>query len=88
MSELPVLVIATTWPEKMTALDDHSLSPFCDYLAEAAGSDRISREWIGQLDEDDLVDYIVGQFPGTDQKTAAALVARADRNPYAVRLIA
>lgn len=86
-SELPVLIIATTWPEKVTALNDQPLSPFCTYLAEAGGSDRIRQEWVGQLDDDDLIDYIVDQFPATDQKVAAALVARADRNPYALRLL-
>jgi hypothetical protein len=86
-SELPVLVIATTWPEKVTALGDQPLPPFCNYLAEAGGSGGIRQEWIGQLEDDDLVDYIVEEFPATDQKVAAALVARADHNPYALRLL-
>jgi hypothetical protein len=86
-SELPALVIATTWPEKVTAFSGQPLSPFSSYLAEAGGSGRIRQEWIGQLDDDDLIDYIVDQFPATDQKVAAALAARADHNPYALRLL-
>ena len=86
-SEPPVLIIATTWPEKLTPVGGRSLSPFCSYLAEASGSGRIVPRWLGQLEEDDLVDYIVDQFPATDQKVAASLVWRADRNPYALRLL-
>jgi hypothetical protein len=86
-AELPFLVIATTWPEKLTAVGDQPLSPFCSYLAEAGGSDRIRQAWIGQLDEDDLIAYVLSEFPATGQDVAAALARRADRNPYALRLL-
>jgi hypothetical protein len=86
-AELPFLVIATTWPEKLTAVGDQPLSPFCSYLTEAGGSDRIRQAWIGQLDEDDLIAYVLAEFPATGQDVAAALARRADRNPYALRLL-
>lgn len=88
-AELPVLIMATTWPEELTPAGGRALSPFCEYLdqAEAGGSTRIGQEWLGKLGEDDLVGYITDQFPATDQRVAASLVARADRNPYALRLL-
>jgi len=88
-AELPVLIIATTWPEELTPSSGRALSPFCEYLdlAEAGGSTRIGQEWLDKLGEDDLVGYITDQFPATDQRVAASLVARADRNPYALRLL-
>jgi hypothetical protein len=88
-AELPVLIIATTWPEEFTPADGRPLSPFCEYLelAEAGGSTRVGQESLGRLGEDDLVGYITDQFPATDQQVAASLAARADRNPYALRLL-
>jgi hypothetical protein len=86
-SEVPVLIIATTWPDRLTPVGGRPLSPFCCYAAEAGGSNRTAQRWLGELEEDDLVGYIVSQFPATDQKVAASLVSRADRNPYALRLL-
>jgi hypothetical protein len=86
-AELPVLVIATTWPEKLTPVGNRPLSPFCDYLAGVSGRSRIIMDWLGELAEDDLVDYIFGQFPATDQNVAVSLAGRADHNPYALRLL-
>jgi hypothetical protein len=86
-AELPFLVIATTWPEKLAVLGGQPLSPFCSYLMEASGSDRVRQAWIGQLDEDDLIGYVLAEFPATGQHVAAALARRADRNPYALRLL-
>ena len=86
-AELPVLVIATTWPEKLTALGGGSLAAFCAYLAEASGSARIRQRFLGELSEDDLIGYVMNQFPATDQSVAAALAWRADHNPYALRLL-
>lgn len=86
-AELPFLVIAATWPDKVTPAGGRPLSPFCSYLAEAGGSDRVRQAWIGQLDEDDLIEYVLAEFPGTGQHVAAALAQRADRNPYALRLL-
>jgi hypothetical protein len=86
-ADLPVLVIATTWPEKLIPVGNRPLPPFCCYLIEASGSSRIRQEWVGELAEDDLVDYVVSQFPATDQNVAASLARRADHNPYALRLL-
>jgi hypothetical protein len=86
-AELPVLVIATTWPTKLIPVGNRPLSPFCGYLTEVSGRSRIIMDWLGELAEDDLVDYIVSQFPATDQKVAASLAERAGHNPYALRLL-
>jgi hypothetical protein len=81
--DLPVLFLATTWPDRL----DDDTSPFPKYLAEAATADRISRVSLGSLTTDDLVGYLLHQFPGTDPRVAAGLAERADRNPYALRLL-
>ena len=86
VADLPVLVIATTWPDELAPVDGRALSPFCEYVA-AADSGQIRQSWLGRLAEDDLIGYIVDQFPATDQRVAAALAGRADGNPYALRLL-
>jgi tetratricopeptide (TPR) repeat protein len=86
-SQLPALVIATTWPEKLLPAGSKTLSPFCANLSEASSSDRVAQIWLGELGTDDLIDYIMDQFPATDQRVAARLADRSGCNPYALRLL-
>lgn len=82
-SDLPVLFVATTWPDRLDARN----SPFTRYLAEAATADRILRVPLDPLTTDDIVGYVGQRFPGTDPATAAALADRTDRNPHLLRLL-
>jgi len=82
-SDLPVLFVATTWPDRLNARN----SPFTRYLAEAATADRILQVPLDPLTTDDIVGYVGRRFPGTDPATAAALADRTDRNPYLLRLL-
>jgi tetratricopeptide (TPR) repeat protein len=85
--EAPVLTIATTWPDKLSLAGGRRLPPFSRYVTALGESDRIDLRYLGSLTEDDLVAYVTGQFPATDQKVAATLAWRADYNPYALRLL-
>ncbi|GAA3199443.1 hypothetical protein ACFO1B_02785 [Dactylosporangium siamense] len=84
-TDLPTLLIATTWPEHVGAGPDGP--PFCAYLHAAATAERSTVVHLDQLDPDDLVAFVLHQFPGTDPLVASRLAARADRNPYALRLL-
>ncbi len=82
-SDLPVLFVATTWPDRLDARN----SPFTRYLAEASTADRILRVSLDPLTTDDIAGYVRQRFPGTDPQTAAALADRTDGNPYLLRLL-
>ncbi|MGX7824827.1 AAA family ATPase [Actinokineospora sp. 24-640] len=84
-SDLPVLVLATTWPEHLVV--DDARSPFADYLASAGHGDRYSRISLGRLNDDDLVECIAGEYPATDPQILTGLARRADGNPYSLRLL-
>jgi tetratricopeptide (TPR) repeat protein len=82
-SDLPVLFVATAWPDRVAARN----SPFTRYLADAATAERIVRVRLDPLTTDDIVGYVRQRFPGTDPGTAAALADRTGRNPYLLRLL-
>lgn len=82
-SDLPVLTIATTWPEKVDTPDE----PFGRYLADATSSERITTVQLERLTTDDLFDYVNAQYPKTDPQVAVRLAQRAGGNPYALRLL-
>ncbi|GAA2642418.1 hypothetical protein GCM10010399_90440 [Dactylosporangium fulvum] len=84
-ADLPALLIATTWPEHVRT--DASGSPFATYLADAATTERAALVHLDLLGTDDLVEFVLHQFPGTDPMVANRLAQRADRNPYALRLL-
>ena len=83
--DLPVLFVATTWPDP--PVHDAAPSPFTGFLTDTASAERVIRIELGQLTVDDLVAYLLDQFPGTDEHVAAGLVERSGRNPYALRLL-
>lgn len=84
-SDLPVLVVATTWPDRLAARSAHA--PFPDYLREAETASAITQVHLGSLAGDDLVDYLLDRFPATDPYVAQRLAGRADGNPYVLRLL-
>jgi hypothetical protein len=84
-AESPVLILATTWPDRVGP--DSPVSPFQTYLAECANGDRLTRVVLGRLHEDDLTEYVLSRYPQTDPQVAVLLARRADGNPYALRLL-
>ncbi|MEU2613022.1 AAA family ATPase [Micromonospora sp. NPDC007271] len=82
-SDLPLLAIATTWPDRLTASDE----PFPRYLREASSSAQIRKVELDRLTDDDLIAYVMSLHPRTDPQIAARLAERADGNPYALRLL-
>lgn len=81
-SDLPVLMVATTWPDRLAAPE-----PFARYLADAATSEQVTTIDLEPLTTDDLIGYVQGHFPATDPQISARLAERAGRNPYALRLL-
>jgi tetratricopeptide (TPR) repeat protein len=84
-SELPVLIIATCWPDRLSPTS--SDEPFAQLIAATMPSGRVTRVDPNELSADDLVTYIRDAFPATDPHVAARLAQRADHNPYALRLL-
>lgn len=83
-SDIPALIVATTWPEKLGPTPSGA---FAVYLANAATSSRLTLRVLGQLSREDLISYVLDQFPETDQQVAVGFAERADHNPYALRLL-
>ncbi|MEU4676311.1 hypothetical protein [Micromonospora sp. NPDC023737] len=81
--DLPLMAIATTWPERLAGSDE----PFPRYLAGASTSLQIRTVQLGRLTDDDLISYVLAGHPSTDPQIAARLAERADGNPYALRLL-
>jgi tetratricopeptide (TPR) repeat protein len=84
--DAPVLVVATTWPEKLAAqqlaLDETGLA----HVA-AAHHTRTTVHELEQLGADALGDLVRELAPRTAPGIVAALGARADGNPLALRLM-
>jgi AAA ATPase-like protein len=81
--QLPLLAIATAWPEKL-----HTGSgPFGEYVTDAVTSDRVTTVELEPLTTDDLVEYVIAQLPQTDPRVVGRLAERAGGNPYALRLL-
>lgn len=79
--ELPILLIATTWPDKYDA--DLPFSRF----VRASSSDRVFVHRLIPIAEDDLANVVKTFAPQTKPDVIRALVSRAGPNPYALMLL-
>jgi tetratricopeptide (TPR) repeat protein len=84
-SDLPILIIATCWPDRLSAVS--AGEPFAQLIAATESSGRVKRVDLSRLSSEDLITYIRDAFPKTDPHISARLAQRADHNPYALRLL-
>lgn len=80
-SDVPALVIATTWPDRLD-----SDAPFCEFVRTSSSSSVVVRT-LEPLDEVDLTEVVLAAAPRTSPAVARAVVARAGSNPYALMLV-
>lgn len=85
--DLPVLIVATTWPEFLDPAVDPSSGQLREFLTTVAAAGRSSIIQVPPLSIEDLAEYIDQLFPGSDPRVARALGERAQHNPYALELL-
>jgi hypothetical protein len=79
--ELPILIIATTWPDQYEAE-----GPFCSFV-RSSSSERVFVRRLQPLAGGDLANVVNAFAPQTEPDVIRALVSRAGPNPYALMLL-
>lgn len=82
-TDLPVHLLATTWPSRLAAAGDE----FSTLVGSLAGSPRLDIRELGRMSHTDLAACLCSRYPNTRPDIVDAFVERADGNPYALQLL-